>query len=193
VKRLWILCLLSVAGTPIYSPKYAEHVRSLQKVSTTTTKSLIVPKLVQPPPDTNRYYLTMSWDTNCTNTATFAWGTNNSYQHTNIFSGGSCNISNLVKGAVYRFLATTNACATSNTFFYFFPPPQLPYTNTVTITCTGHLQMANGLKGPWVDTTNKVFNLTQNQTAYWRSKAKETIKFSMVSNQTNWSQYLHKQ
>jgi hypothetical protein len=126
----------------------------------------------------------------CGDHFTISYGTN-AFQYGTSFQvpiSTNVNVSNLVRGITYHFDFDVFWCGPAQD--WQFPPSQLPLTNTVTIGCTGQLQMTDMLKGPWMNVTNKVFRLTQNRNAYWRSLSKEVLTFTMTNNQVNYGQHM---
>jgi hypothetical protein len=201
VAVLLLTCIGSVGATKkILSPKASEFNASLGKTMTKTAPMPIIPLIVLPPPNTNRYYLKLVWDV-CTSPMELNWGTQSlSYQFTNTFTGTNGNLSNLLYGTTYFFRTTTN-CGLADSELRF-PPVRPPFTNWVWIGATnwagrtftnpipdqqfyrvtnGQFQAFNSLSGQWL------------QIGTVTGTAPITLISVVSNNQPNFAQYMHKQ
>lgn len=194
---LSLFCLLCL-GAAVYSPKYAEHFRSLTKVTTPTVSASLpdmTPFMAPIPPNTNLYYTTFYWANllPCSSFWKFNYGpeissmTNwISFPATN--STFSVNVSNLILGKTYWFDFREPPCST-NEVICIFPSPQPPYSNTVTVTCIGPLKISPTVINPnWTITTNRVFTLAQNTNLYFKGA---NVSLAVTNNQVK--NIMHKQ
>ncbi len=157
MKRLCLICLLSVAATNVlHSPKALEQVKSLQKVTVTPkTLQLTLPSLAAVLPATIN--VTFAW-IDCSRDVSIMWGTNSGvYQWTNIVSAGTTNITlTLTKGIRYYFAATETNCVTPASDLVY---PPFPPTNYYSI----YAQTSTNVSGPFSDiSTNVLMRFTNN-------------------------------